>query len=213
MTSSPHGELIPDGGGNKIPLIRQTLIIGRRDSCDIPLRLPNVSGTHCEMSFLDGFWWIKDLDSTNGIKVNGVRVPRKMLQPGDKITIAKKHWTIQYQTPSRRANEEILEEMEEVEILNQPLLERAGLVSKPRSEFKRPAPVPEPVPVAEPSEEEMSSPLESAEDLQPAPTMKPAAVVPEPVVEAPPVFQPNQHQAPKQFDPAGLFLAEDTDDD
>src|SRR5260370_42320846 len=75
MSFEPNGELIPVGGGDSIPLIREKLTVGRRGSCDIPLRLPNVSGLHCELTFHDGFWWIRDLNSTNGIKVNGVKVP------------------------------------------------------------------------------------------------------------------------------------------
>jgi pSer/pThr/pTyr-binding forkhead associated (FHA) protein len=137
MSFQPNGELIPDGGGDNIPLIRDILTIGRRESCDIPMRYPNVSGLHCELVFKDGFWYIKDLGSTNGIKVNGVRVPRKLLHPGEKITIAKKSYTIQYDPPiNKRGMEELMEDMEDEDILSQPLLERAGLI-KPRRDQKQ----------------------------------------------------------------------------
>ena len=137
MSFKPNGELVPEGGGDNIPLIRENLTVGRRESCDIRLPFPNVSGMHCELAFKDGFWWIKDLGSTNGIKVNGVRVPRKLLHPGEKITIAKKTYTIEYQPPvGKRAMEELMEEMEDEDILSQPLLERAGLM-KPAREPKR----------------------------------------------------------------------------
>src|SRR5438093_7876857 len=99
MSLEPNGELIPAGGGDSIPLIREKLTIGRRNSCDIPLRLPSVSGLHCELTFHDGFWWIRDLNSTNGIKVNGVKVPKKLLNPHDTITIAKRNFTIDYTPP------------------------------------------------------------------------------------------------------------------
>jgi adenylate cyclase len=138
MSFKPNGELVPEGGGDNIPLIRDTLTIGRRESCDIPLRYPNVSGLHCELNFQKGFWWIRDLGSTNGVKVNGVRVPKKLLHPGEKITIAKKTFTIEYQLPvgGTRALE-MLEDMEEEDVLSQPLLERAGLVKPPRPGEKR----------------------------------------------------------------------------
>src|SRR3954452_19164896 len=133
MNFKANGELVPEGGGDNIPLIREVLTIGRRDSCGIPLRTPNVSGMHCELSFQDGFWWIKDLGSTNGIKVNGIRVPEKLLQPGEKITIAKKTFTIEYELPAgKRAGGEALER-EEQDVLSQSLLERAGLAQQPRS--------------------------------------------------------------------------------
>ncbi len=133
MSLEPHGELIPVGGGDSIPLIRETLTIGRRDSCDIPMRAPNVSGLHCELSYRDGFWWIRDLNSTNGIKVNGMRVPKKMLQPGDTITIAKRNFTIEYTVP---AGKRAMEEMMEDDPMAQSLLEKAGLV-RPRRDRGR----------------------------------------------------------------------------
>jgi adenylate cyclase len=128
MSVEPHGELEPVGGGDTIPLIREHLVMGRRESCDICLRFPNVSGVHCELTFRDGYWVIKDLNSTNGIKVNGVRVPKKLLHPDDTITIAKRNYTIHYNPPVGQRLEEI---MEDEDILNQPLLERAGL-ERPR---------------------------------------------------------------------------------
>ncbi len=35
-----YGELVPDGGGDPIPLLREKLTVGRRESCDIVLRFP-----------------------------------------------------------------------------------------------------------------------------------------------------------------------------
>ncbi len=136
MSTEPKGELIPIGGGDSIPLIRETLTVGRRESCDICLRLPNVSGLHCELSFRDGCWWIRDLNSTNGIKVNGVRVPKKFLQPGDTITIAKRTYTIEY-TP--QMGKRVMEEMMEDDPMSQSLLEKAGLV-RPRRDSRSGAP-------------------------------------------------------------------------
>lgn len=90
------GELLPQGGGDPIPLLKPKLLIGRRDSCDIALRFPNVSSHHCELEFLNGFWHIRDLGSSNGIKVNGARVDSKWLLSGDELSIAKHHYTISY---------------------------------------------------------------------------------------------------------------------
>src|SRR5262249_7782919 len=115
--------------GDPIPLIRDALTIGRRESCDICLHFPNVSGMHCELSFRGGYWHIRDTNSTNGIKVNGTRVPQKYLHPGDKITIANRTFTIEYQL---RAGRQTLEELEEEEdVMGQSLMEKAGLV-RPR---------------------------------------------------------------------------------
>jgi len=126
------GELIPVGGGDTIPLVREKLVLGRRESCDVCLRFPNVSGKHCELAFKDGFWSVRDLDSTNGIKVNGTKVTKKLLSPGDTLTIAKRSFTIQYTPPVGRSAAQFEEMMEDVEgLMDQPLLEKAGL-EKPR---------------------------------------------------------------------------------
>jgi adenylate cyclase len=150
MSHKPHGRLVPEGGGDNIPLIRENLTMGRRETCDIPLQFPNVSGLHCEVFFQDGFWWIKDLGSTNGIKVNGVKVPKKLLHPGDRITIARRTYTIEYEPPvGQHAMDELLEDMEEEDILSTPLLERAGLVQPAREKRRPRAPKPAEPPPAE----------------------------------------------------------------
>ena len=52
------------------------------------LRDPNVSRRHAELRRNDsGDWEIVDLNSTNGIKVNGRRVSSSRLRPGDDVTI------------------------------------------------------------------------------------------------------------------------------
>ena len=108
------------------------MTIGRRTSCDICLHFPNISGTHCELAFEEGVWVIRDLNSTNGIKVNGEHVKQKMLRPGDTITIGKRQFTITYSLDmSRQALTEFLEESED--LLGIPLLEKAGLVRSPKS--------------------------------------------------------------------------------
>ena len=43
----------PVGGGDPIPLKRGVLTIGRRESCDISLKFPNISGLHCELAYKD----------------------------------------------------------------------------------------------------------------------------------------------------------------
>jgi FHA domain len=145
MTYKQHGELVPEGGGDNIPLIRDRMTVGRRESCDICLRHSHVSGLHCQLAYEDGFWWIRDLDSKNGIKVNGVRVAKKLLHPGDKIAIGQKTYSIEYQAPvGKHALEELLEDVPEEDVLNRPLLERAGLVHPPRTARRAEPPVAKP---------------------------------------------------------------------
>jgi pSer/pThr/pTyr-binding forkhead associated (FHA) protein len=132
MSKPVLAELVPVGGGDSIPLMRAALKLGRRDSCDICLRFPNISGIHCEFSYKDGYWAVRDLNSTNGIKVNGQRLRFRPLRPGDRITIGKRDYTIQYDlhATGQKALESVLTEAEDV--LNQSLMEKAGLTKSSR---------------------------------------------------------------------------------
>ena len=133
-----YGELLPVGGGDPIPLLKPTLTVGRRESADIVLRFPNVSGNHCELAIVDGYWTVKDLRSSNGTKVNGSRVTEQRLQPGDKIGIAKHVYEISYE-PARLGAAPLAEEQAPQEnIFGRSLLESAGL------EGRRPSTPPKP---------------------------------------------------------------------
>lgn len=62
--------------------------IGRSRDADCVLRDPNVSRHHAELRRSpSGDWTIADLDSTNGVKVNGRRVGSTRLKPGDQVTL------------------------------------------------------------------------------------------------------------------------------
>lgn len=138
MSHEVNGELVPVGGGDAIPLIRAQMTLGRRESCDICMRFPNVSGLHAELSFRDGYWYIKDLNSTNGVKVNGTRVLEKLVYPKDELGIGKRSFVIQYDLPANRRA--AIEELEE-DIMSQSLLEKAGLErpSRDKKPPRRPA--------------------------------------------------------------------------
>jgi len=91
-----YGELVPKGDTVPIPLLKKRLLVGRNESCDIRISLPTVSGFHCELKVSDDSWFVRDLDSRNGIKVNGVRVTKKRIEPGDKLTVAMSEFKLQY---------------------------------------------------------------------------------------------------------------------
>lgn len=124
MSLKPHGELVPVGGGDTIPLTGEKMKVGRRESCDICMHFPNVSGIHCQFEFKEGYWYIRDLNSTNGVKVNGSRVQEKILHPKDEVTIAKRSYVIHYEMPTNR---NAFDEFDAEEVISESLLERAGL--------------------------------------------------------------------------------------
>lgn len=128
------GELNPCGGGDPIPLLSEVLLIGRRSKCDITLQFPNVSSHHCQLEFLNGYWRVRDMNSRNGIKVNGQRCDMKWLLPGDKLSIAKHEYEVNY-TP--QSDEPPPEEDDPFEMS---LMEKAGLVKPERRPSRSMAP-------------------------------------------------------------------------
>lgn len=125
-----YGELIPLGGGDPIPLYKKELLVGRRESCDIVLRFANVSAHHCQLQVRDGYWYIEDLNSRNGVKVNGRRVEKKRLDSGDELSVAKHHYKIHYSPADLGAlGPPPVETFDDLEasIMSKSLLERAGL--------------------------------------------------------------------------------------
>lgn len=69
-------------------LLRDNITIGRKDTNIIVLEDPFVSGNHALIKVKDNIVTIDDLDSTNGIFINGMRIGKSInLKSGDKIKI------------------------------------------------------------------------------------------------------------------------------
>jgi len=121
------GTLVPTGGGDVIYLRREKLLAGRRESCDIRLRFPNVSAHHCELTLREGYWYVRDLGSRNGTKVNGRRVTEKRLNPGDVLSVARHKYEVQYSPVDNGAVGPPSVEEESMDMFGASLLDRAGL--------------------------------------------------------------------------------------
>ncbi len=65
----------------------EELLVGRHYACDVVVGDMSVSRKHARLSFRDGHWVLRDLDSTNGTRVNGTRVVRCRLEPGDRLRL------------------------------------------------------------------------------------------------------------------------------
>jgi hypothetical protein len=73
--------------GERHEIDQRRVVIGRSRDCDIQLSDSNVSRRHAELRQEGATYWIVDLDSTNGVVVNGRRQARAKLQDGDTITL------------------------------------------------------------------------------------------------------------------------------
>lgn len=61
--------------------------IGRAESNDISIGLPFVSGRHFQLRITDGSVRVEDLDSRNGLYLNGQRIKAASFKPGDELNI------------------------------------------------------------------------------------------------------------------------------
>jgi len=73
--------------GPSILLDKPILLFGRHEDCDVQLLSKKVSRRHCVLAQVSDYLVIRDLGSTNGVRINGKRVDEGKLVPGDELTI------------------------------------------------------------------------------------------------------------------------------
>ncbi len=81
-------ELISLDNKQRFPILKQRVVIGRNDNCDLQLDFSGISGEHCELQYENTGWVVTDLNSKNGIEVDGRRVQNQILFPGNTLSIA-----------------------------------------------------------------------------------------------------------------------------
>jgi len=74
-----------DGHSHRVD--KRTVVLGRSRECDVQIEDANVSRRHAELRQEGSAYWIVDLDSTNGVEVNGRRVKRSKLESGSRFTV------------------------------------------------------------------------------------------------------------------------------
>ncbi len=90
------GQLVPCGGGNPLPLLKTRVLIGRSAECDVSLASGSVSSKHCLLEQREGAWFVTDLVSRNGIRIDGVRCHEGNLPPGSVLWIAQLRFQVEY---------------------------------------------------------------------------------------------------------------------
>ncbi|MPZ72210.1 MAG: DUF2662 domain-containing protein [Nitriliruptorales bacterium] len=78
--------VVGSDGGRRIQ-IGESVTLGRLPECDVTLDDPSVSRRHARIQRTEGNWSITDLNSTNGLKVNGTRVGESDLVDGDRLQL------------------------------------------------------------------------------------------------------------------------------
>jgi hypothetical protein len=86
-------KLVFDGG--EVELTKRRSLIGRSRECDVQVSDPNVSRRHAEVRQEGATYWAIDLDSTNGIEVEGRRQKRVKLEHGTRFTVGSTEITFE----------------------------------------------------------------------------------------------------------------------
>lgn len=93
---SNYGVLVSETSGREIELTARRVLVGRRKSCHVVIPHSDVSSHHCQLFIEEGWWCARDLDSSNGIKINGKKVDKGVLSPDDVISFGKHDYRIKY---------------------------------------------------------------------------------------------------------------------
>jgi len=79
--------VLDDGRSQRELMLRERLTVGRDPGCDVSDADPRLSRRHAEFSLTPFGLQVKDLESRNGVRVNGRFVKDALLSPGDLVEI------------------------------------------------------------------------------------------------------------------------------
>jgi pSer/pThr/pTyr-binding forkhead associated (FHA) protein len=75
--------------GLDVPVDREWMVIGRGRSADVMIAEPTISRAHAAIGYDGAGFFMQDLGSTNGTRVNGDRQARVDLSDGDELQLGK----------------------------------------------------------------------------------------------------------------------------
>ena len=89
-------QLVALSEGVNIPLDKPIVLIGRHQECDIQIPSRKISRRHCCVALVADHLVVRDLGSTNGIRINGAKVVEGNLQPHDELMIGNIRYQVQW---------------------------------------------------------------------------------------------------------------------
>ena len=75
--------------GLEVPVDRDWVVIGRGRGADIVIEEPTMSRAHAAIGFDGERFFVQDLGSTNGTRVNGGSAEKAGLKHGDEVQLGK----------------------------------------------------------------------------------------------------------------------------
>jgi pSer/pThr/pTyr-binding forkhead associated (FHA) protein len=138
-------QLISLDQGLRILLDKPILLLGRDAECDIQFESRKISRRHCCIAQVGERWIVRDLGSTNGVRINGVRVLEGYLKEGDQLGVGSQRYRMALGGPelapprhppsrARRVSDEVLEAADDPVLLSD---SDAKPPSQPKREKKR----------------------------------------------------------------------------
>ncbi|MFQ3648905.1 MAG: FHA domain-containing protein [Gemmataceae bacterium] len=138
-------QLVALRDGPNILIDKPILLIGRHPECDIQIDSRKISRRHCVIAQVNDYLLVRDLDSTNGIRINGAKVVEGKLLPGDELTLGTFLFRVQVDAAgevpaivsepaggSRGGGEDEWEQADDPI----PLIDRTKTRPQPRTEFR-----------------------------------------------------------------------------
>jgi pSer/pThr/pTyr-binding forkhead associated (FHA) protein len=88
-TTRPHVFELESGpgAGQKFVLDHDDLTIGRNEHAGLVLESDEVSRIHARVTRIDGEYTIEDLQSRNGLFLNGLRIHAAVVRDGDQLQV------------------------------------------------------------------------------------------------------------------------------
>src|SRR3954452_25067916 len=85
-------------------LDKPILLIGRDPECDIQIDSRKISRRHCCIAQVNDYLVVRDLGSTNGIRINDMRVQEGALKAGDELMIGGNLYRVSWDPTFEPAN-------------------------------------------------------------------------------------------------------------
>lgn len=80
--------------GPTILLDKPILLFGRDLECDVRFDSRKISRKHCCLAQVGSTLVVRDLGSTNGVRINGIRVLEGHLKQGDELTVGNHRYQV-----------------------------------------------------------------------------------------------------------------------
>jgi pSer/pThr/pTyr-binding forkhead associated (FHA) protein len=96
-------QLVALTDGPSILLDKPILLLGRHPECDIQIDSRKISRRHCCIAQVQDYLVVRDLGSTNGIRINGVRVMEGRIKSGDELTIGSHRYQVRWEVVAAAA--------------------------------------------------------------------------------------------------------------